>query len=330
MTPADDPNEIGSLAHRLRTFQPPDTHLVLARALRMSDAPRAGGRRLRLRRPLVVAAALLATLAAGPVAQAAAPLVVRIPAGILARAGFLPGDAARVQVQPGTVTRVESGGRSLTLTGAFGDGDRTVVLLHMEPSFLPGNPFLTDEHGRVFAETGGTGGGLPAAEDMVYYFEPLPPGGHHLTLGWRPAPTPHPMDGANPPPGMVPAPGDWTMRFPLSVHPSVLGTATPSSGSAGAVGIAITTVRAGDYSIHVHVRATGVTDTSEGGGIQLSLLDASGRSLEDIAGTGSGQLPSSVDLDHYWRSPGPGVYRLVVTSDGRTFESQITLPGRGR
>jgi hypothetical protein len=31
-------------------------------------------------------------------------------------------------------------------------------------------------------------------------------------------------------------------------------------------------------------------------------------------------------MDRYWRSTGPGTYRLVVTFQGGRFESAITVP----
>lgn len=327
MTQHDDPIENGPLAHRLRTLRMPDTDVVLARTLSAHDAPRRQGRRS-WRAPLFVAAvALLAALAASPAAQAAVPSIERVPTGILQGAGLLPRDAARAKVE-GLVT-VRHGSRTLTVTGAIGDGDRTAVLLHMEPSFLPGEPVLTDETGHVVRPTGGGGGGgSPAEEDAVLRFEGQAPGQHQMTLSWLPAPTPGP--GA--PPGLVPAPGDWTVRFPLTVSPSVDGAAAPAEGRAARVGVTIATVRAGDYAVHVQLRIIGIfeMDGPEAASLGYALIDPAGRPAESVEQETAGTGPGVWVVDRYWRTAGPGTYRLVVSFQGQRFESRVTVPPLGR
>jgi len=329
MTQHDDPVENGPLAHRLRTVRVPDADVVLARTLRAYDAPVRRGRRS-WRAPMIVAAvALLGAVAASPAAHAAAPAVERATS-ILERFGVMSHQAATAQVQPpvGALTSVRHGGRSLAVMGVIADGDRTVVLLHLEPSFLPGIAVLTDETGRVLPPVSGGGGGAggtPAKEDAVMLFEGTTPGPHQLTLSWQPAPTPGP--GA--PPGLMPAPGDWTLRFAVTVRPSVDGAAAPAQGRAGRIGVTVQAVRAGDYALHVQLRVSGITemDGPEGAALGVSLTDAAGRPVEQVEQeVGGGTADGTWTVDRYWRSGGPGTYRLVVSFQGQRFESQITVP----
>jgi hypothetical protein len=286
------------------------------------------------RRPAVlalVAAALVAAVAVAPLARAATAPV----AGWLVRsAGIGPRDAGRITPASGVV-KASSAGYTVSLVGAYGDQVHTVLFLRTVPAALAAVQ-VSDETGRVLPGGGGIGGG---PDGSALEFAPFSPGHHQVTaqiVALRPL-----APGQR---GVVR--GSWVLRFPLNVGTTPEAVAIPASGDLGpGVHVAVAHAAGDGHLVDLEIETTGATidqlgkEPREGeagpahgpGALEIRAYDAAGHPLRPVgqsasaAGKGSDVQLRTVTWKQYLEGTGPGVYRLVVTYEGHTFESRSSI-----
>jgi hypothetical protein len=340
MNGTDNAVNEGPVARRLAQVAVAGRERVIARAIERYQAPpgRRSGRRWLL--PAVAVAVLGGLVVASPIAQA-----VGIPAlsSMLASAGIGPRAATHLEGPPAhgqQPVRVTSGGHTVALRGVYGDAIHTVVLLQLEGQARVGEATLTDESGGAVPGGGTFGPG-------VLDFAPLGLGQHRLTLRmtsiWiEPAAGQHE-------PRMVP--GDWTFTFPLTVSPDRVEV-SPREGQLAGVRVTMNGATGDGYVVALSFETAGATlDELSGTGPELSprpgeprpsevlkdklgiqILDASGRPLQNVSGSGGPQGPGKVvtaptdnTWNTYWIGRGPGTYRVVLTYKGERMECSFTI-----
>jgi hypothetical protein len=298
------------------------------------------GRRRLARRPALLALAaaiLVAALAASPQAQAATG---SISGWLLRAAGGSPADERQIE-QPDGVISATSAGYTVTLTGAYGNQFRTVLFFRTSPNAVVAATQVTDETGHVL----GGGGGAGELDGSAFEFDPLAPGRHMLTVHIsalmlqgsvaQPAPGPPPA-----PPGR-PLMGEWTLRFPLDVATAAAVVTIPASGDLGSVHVAVSAVVSSGGSLFMRVETTGATiDDLQGesqggafkgpGALQFEVFDAGGHQVPLILASGGAAGKGSTDIRTvtwtlYAKEHSGGAYRLVVTLEGKRFESRFTI-----
>jgi hypothetical protein len=341
-----DPLDGDPVARRLAALSVPGTDAMLARALERYGSAGSPWRDRRVRLASLVAAALLLALALSPLAQAeTSPVASRL----LRLAGIGSGDASRVAPGGGAITQATSSERTVTLLGAFGDQFRVVVFLGGgdRPLGDIGPARLTDETGRSLGDGRQVG---RTDEGAALEFDGLQPGGHQLTLRitslWD---APLPLVSRVVRPAFVR--GSWTLHFPLAVQ-AARANAIPASGDLGRVHVQIDEISGGSNAAFLQLQATGATleelekthqtgdeahpVTPGPGRFIVQVFDPHGRAVTDMTttlgggGTGKGQSADETQARQLiWRSymlaPGAGTYRLVVTFEGRRFQSHFEL-----
>lgn len=310
---------------------------VEERLARAGGSHSSRGRRRPARRPalLVLAAAVLvAALAASPLVEATASPI----SGWLLRAvGLTPVQVTQVSRagRPNGVVSATSAGYTVTLTGAYGDQFRTVLLLSANPKAFVMAPRVTDETGHVL----GGGGGVAGLDGSALEFDPLPPGRHLLTVHVDVLMV---QDGGAQP--AVAHRGDWTLRFPLDAATAATVATVPASGDLGRVHVAIHGIVSSGGSLYVQVETMGATidelqmqppegQGGPGGGpgaLHFQVFDAEGHQITTTLSGGVAAGKGATDLRAvtwtlYAKESGIGAYRLVVTFEGQHFESQFTI-----
>jgi hypothetical protein len=145
--------------------------------------------------------------------------------------------------------------------------------------------------------------------------------------------------------------GNWMLHFPLAVQ-AARANAVPASGDLGRVHVQIDEISGGRNAAFLQLQATGATleelektretgdeahpATPGPGRFIVQVFDPHGSEVTDMTttfgggGTGKGQGADETQARQViWRSymqaPGAGTYRLVVTFEGRRFQSLFEL-----
>jgi hypothetical protein len=337
------------LGARLRAIEFPEAAGLALRVIDRHRSEAAGRRRASVgrRSRLVVLAAALAVLIpatalaapGGREALSSAPLLGPVTRSLFRLAGL---DAAGERVTPlqGEAT---SSGETISLTGGYADNQRTVVIVHVEPARSIELPVTLTVDGARAPLT------VPVVSptttgDVVLVFGPIVDPSltgdnlalHVTELG--PILTP-----AGPAPGAFERiPGDWTLRFSLTVDRSAAVPA-PRPGRLGDLDVSFTASRVGtDLQVSAQLHgasigqledmasdadaAKGSTATPGPRAWYLELVDESGHDVRPLRiALSNGATPRDFTDDTVWSVPAPGTYLLVARWEGSTLVRAIVV-----
>lgn len=270
------------------------------------------------RRPLfasvfVIATAAVLAIAVGVTAAASSRL---LGAGTLRAAGLQGGSRAVQSLQSSST----AAGHTLVAEAAYADDQRTIVIIQADsPDLGPSGDTSLIVGGRRYPLLEAL---RTSAGDIVLTFPSIPrltDENIALELPTLVSPRGH-------------LAGPWELKFSGSAAVASHHLPLPSPFALTDLKVRATALEASAGTIHLSAISEGKTLTSLTGGLSgsapklsISLLDPRGSVVALLTGTSVAQQASkggpestTVLLDRYWGSDGPGRYVLEVSYDGQT------------
>ena len=231
-------------------------------------------------------------------------------------AGQLSGAATRLDI---TST---SGGRSVTLIGAYADTARTVLVFRSMPQMGFVQASINDQTGFL---NGSSTSGAGSAGDEIFILNmgphPGPDGIAHLDATVN---------------TVQPSLGVWKFSFDLRVQPATALTLSPLPVSLGSWKFSIEALEVTGDTVRFQVVIDGASVDDIFPGVSFTLSDASGKSFRTI-GSDAGvtvpkqQLtsttPKQTRVRVFWSRPDTaGDYTLVIKGGGSEYRGTVAIP----
>lgn len=221
-----------------------------------------------------------------------------------------------------------SGGRTVTLIGAYADNARTVLFFRTMPAAGFPNVSVYDDSGFLNASSTG---GRASIGDTFYALDTGPHAGSDGMAHLRVVISsfePESPNGAQ-------EQGNWTFSFALKPAPSTGLTLTPPLTSVGTWKLTIEAMEVNPTLIHFQAVIDGaaVEDIKHD---TITLLDAEGQAVQDVSYSAGTTVPKSqitsvpprntrVNVD--WARPaGAARYFLVIAGGGAQYRGTLDIP----